>query len=451
MVAADGALWKLSGVDGALSRWVDVGDEPGELCLGDLAIGGDGTTYVFDGCAFVVRRVGTDGTVGIAATEMWDVTGMTLLPDGTLYLAEWLSGIWRVEPDGGKANVVTDQNPTAVAFNPIDGKVYYALYNSSVRRYDPTDGGTEEVAPSIRTVAYDMEVGASGNWYVRHFEGVATYDAEFQELDYALARDEGTSLTLVNGGVVATTMGCRGAVCGAYGEVFRLPVDDRPAGVGPGRVGAWIPTVEAFPGDTVSLPVRFDLSVVGEGIGGVTASVAFDTSAVRFLAAGPGDFQGSIEVVGDSASSGVVHVSASNPDPDRNRDTTSVAVIHLEAIGGGGVQSPVTLSVHRLTGTGGTDLTNDVQVVAGAVSILVAVGLWGDANGDERITALDALICLSGVVGKDVSRFESAACDVAPDSGTEFTGKVTAIDALAILSHVVGRQLPTRFRVNRPR
>ena len=79
--------------------------------------------------------------------------------------------------------------------------------------------------------------------------------------------------------------------------------------------------------------------------------------------------------------------------------------------------------------------------------VTVSVGVWGDTNSDKLITALDALVCLSHVVGKDVSNFDPTGCDVAPDSGTEFNGTVSALDALAILSHVVGKSLPTTFRV----
>jgi hypothetical protein len=79
--------------------------------------------------------------------------------------------------------------------------------------------------------------------------------------------------------------------------------------------------------------------------------------------------------------------------------------------------------------------------------VTVSIGIWGDTNSDKLITALDALVCLSAVVGKDVSMFDPPGCDVAPDSGTEFNGTVSALDALAILSHVVGKSLPAHFRV----
>jgi hypothetical protein len=59
--------------------------------------------------------------------------------------------------------------------------------------------------------------------------------------------------------------------------------------------------------------------------------------------------------------------------------------------------------------------------------------LCGDANGDEKITAADALIALRTAVG-------SASC---PVSVCDYTGddKVAASDALAILRRAVGQSV----------
>lgn len=57
----------------------------------------------------------------------------------------------------------------------------------------------------------------------------------------------------------------------------------------------------------------------------------------------------------------------------------------------------------------------------------------------------------AGTVGKDITRFTADSCDVAPDDGAAFTGRISALDALVILAHSVGRELSERYRVGRTR
>ncbi len=78
------------------------------------------------------------------------------------------------------------------------------------------------------------------------------------------------------------------------------------------------------------------------------------------------------------------------------------------------------------------------------LSLDVVRGIWGDPSGTGTISALDALICLSAVVGSDVSDFDVAACDV------NGSGTVGAVDALIILTYVVGGDT-SGFRVGTPR
>jgi hypothetical protein len=87
----------------------------------------------------------------------------------------------------------------------------------------------------------------------------------------------------------------------------------------------------------------------------------------------------------------------------------------------------------------------------------VSGGLWGDASLTWRdapaatdVTALDALICLSTVVGRDVGAFDAPRCDVAPDSGANYDGTVNSLDALVILTFIVGSDV-TGYRVGQPR
>ena len=83
--------------------------------------------------------------------------------------------------------------------------------------------------------------------------------------------------------------------------------------------------------------------------------------------------------------------------------------------------------------------------------IAAVAGLWGDANQDGAITALDALMCLSVAVELDLPEgADPALCDVAPDADAGFDGTVTSRDALAILSYVVGKEIPAEMRVGEP-
>jgi hypothetical protein len=59
--------------------------------------------------------------------------------------------------------------------------------------------------------------------------------------------------------------------------------------------------------------------------------------------------------------------------------------------------------------------------------------LCGDANGDEAITATDALVALRTAVGS--TQCDLCLCDV------NSSGTITATDALAILRRAVGQAI----------
>jgi adhesin/invasin len=72
-------------------------------------------------------------------------------------------------------------------------------------------------------------------------------------------------------------------------------------------------------------------------------------------------------------------------------------------------------------------------------------GLYGDANGDGRVTALDAVAVLAHVVGRPTP----AGYTLLPNGDADGDGRVTAVDALVIAAWAVGRDM-SRFRVGQP-
>jgi hypothetical protein len=215
------------------------------------------------------------------------------------------------------------------------------------------------------------------------------------------------------------------------------------------RVDAWGPADTAAKGETVAVPVFIDVGEVGKAIGSYGATLAWDTAVAEFVSLSRGDFQGSFDSNQPAVDS--ISFAGVNTDSGANLDTTKVAELSLEVTGEGGDQTALNLTVKGLSATDFTDLTSDVGVTDGSLS--VATGVWGDPNKDKKIEALDALICLSHVVGKDLpSDFDATFCDVAPDGDDNtFTGEISALDALGILSDVVGKALPEHFRVGDPR
>jgi hypothetical protein len=76
---------------------------------------------------------------------------------------------------------------------------------------------------------------------------------------------------------------------------------------------------------------------------------------------------------------------------------------------------------------------------------------WEAGGAQYRVTAADALVCLRHIVGSPTAGADLLACDVHPDGpGDSYTGEINALDALVILAAVTGRDV-SRFRVGQPR
>lgn len=156
-----------------------------------------------------------------------------------------------------------------------------------------------------------------------------------------------------------------------------------------------------------------------------------------------------LAILGDS---GYVRFAGANAEPPA-ADSIDLFYAYLRGVGALGEQSTVDASLDGLTDASQvSDILPYVLAISGGVAT-VRPGRWGDASlswSEEpppanELSATDALICLSGVVGKDISQFDYEACDVVPDDGANYTGLVTSLDALVILSRVVGKDT-SQFR-----
>jgi RHS repeat-associated protein len=138
----------------------------------DVALGPDGSLYIVESSNDRVRRVGPDGIVMTVAgtggagfsgdggpatkAELWQPEGVTVGPDGSLYIADYYNnrvrkvdpsgiittvagtGAWGFGGDGGPATQAQLKGPEGVAVGP-DGSVYIAdVYDDHVRKVDAT-------------------------------------------------------------------------------------------------------------------------------------------------------------------------------------------------------------------------------------------------------------------------------------------------------------------------
>lgn len=157
-----------------------------------------------------------------------------------------------------------------------------------------------------------------------------------------------------------------------------------------------------------------------------------------------GTFDSNLTVQADSGFVRFAVIHTSPPDVD----STDFATVWVTVVGAGGDSTEVKWKLDELSDP--VQFSDLLPFIVSNQSLKVGVtpGIWGDATKDQLITAVDALVCLSHVVGKTLPEsFDPRARDVAPGAGTRFAGKGTALVALAILSWVVGQALPEHFRV----
>jgi M6 family metalloprotease-like protein len=196
--------------------------------------------------------------------------------------------------------------------------------------------------------------------------------------------------------------------------------------------------------------VTGDLTDLEASVGAMAGRFTIDPLVVRVDSVFGAGYGGTLDAnLAMQSDSGFVRFAVVNTNPPLT-NLLDFFEIWLTGVGSAGDTSQLTVQIDELSdNVRFQSLLPFISQTTG-LTVVVRTGTWGDINGDQRVTALDALICLSSVVGKDVSQFDpgAEACDVAPSPSF---GSTTALDALAILSHVVGKTLPDGFRVGEPR
>jgi len=245
---------------------------------------------------------------------------------------------------------------------------------------------------------------------------------------------------------------------GGQGRIFQFAVSDH-RGVAPAATPstAWVEDQHVFSGDTIKVPVWLDVSGSGQAAGWFDAGLSWDTTKVAFVEITGADWAGVFTPDLASVSQGTVSFVATNPDGAENTDSTRAAELEMVILQAPGDTTRIDLHVSSLLSTGETDLSIGMSVYDALLS--TGVGMWGDASGDGSLTSLDALMCLTAVVGGLLPvGSDASACDVAPDldlnqdgEPESYDGTVTALDALAILTQIVAKPLPAAFRAGRPR
>lgn len=133
--APEPALLKIDPATGRVTARFDIPGE-GERSPGDLAVGPDGTVYVSDATAGAIYRLkGGSGVIEtlVAPGTVGSPQGLVVRPDGgVLVVADYPSGLWRVDLETGQATrVPTPDGASLIGIDglALDGERIYALQN----------------------------------------------------------------------------------------------------------------------------------------------------------------------------------------------------------------------------------------------------------------------------------------------------------------------------------
>ena len=185
------------------------------------------------------------------------------------------------------------------------------------------------------------------------------------------------------------------------------------------------------PGTQVTLPILVDPTESGTNVASIGVRVTWATDTMTYVSAVAGDF-GSVTLNETDTAGGTLR--ANSFAAQGTTAAFTVLELTLESSGSQGTTT-VRVEVEAIGDELGQSLISQVSTVSHELTIAESPDLWGDPSMDGAITALDALMCLSEVVGRALPPgADATACDVVPDgpSGT-FTGLVTSLDALAVL------------------
>lgn len=170
----------------------------------------------------------------------------------------------------------------------------------------------------------------------------------------------------------------------------------------------------AAPGSTVQVPVNFQNA---QSVGSLGFKLSYDPSVVQVVKVSKGSLMAPATFTSNVQPDFIIFGFAM---PQSISGTGSAAVVEFQALGSEGSKSPLTLTEIMATGSSGAALS--VNSVNGELSI--GQKQVGDANGDGKLSVLDALIALKMYV-------QLLPLDLTADINKD--GRVTPEDARLIL------------------
>lgn len=180
-----------------------------------------------------------------------------------------------------------------------------------------------------------------------------------------------------------------------------------------------VTSVAGKKGDTVTVSVKISSDV---DIWGANVMLAYNSSELEFVKCTKGDAvsSGSLHNTGDSVNYSGMFSSKSG----------TVFTVQFKILKSSGTSSL------KLTSTENIDYSGKVYSCSasnGKVTVLDNSAVIGDANDDEKVTAVDARLVLQQVAGvNSLSESQSLLVDMNGD------GSITAVDARIILQKVAG-------------
>ena len=130
------ALLRIDLETAAVVRRYPLPDGAGERGAGDLALGPDGTVYVANSTGGDLFRLRPDADaleVMLAPGVLGSPQGMVAIDDGAVIVADYSSGVWRVEPDGVARRLEAPSQAVLIGVDGLidGGDALYAIQNGT--------------------------------------------------------------------------------------------------------------------------------------------------------------------------------------------------------------------------------------------------------------------------------------------------------------------------------
>ncbi|MDD5398799.1 MAG: cohesin domain-containing protein, partial [Dehalococcoidia bacterium] len=168
------------------------------------------------------------------------------------------------------------------------------------------------------------------------------------------------------------------------------------------------------PGAIIQVPVNFQNA---QNVGSLGFKLGYNPSVVQVIKVSKGSLLASSTFTSNVQSDFIIFGFAT---PQSISGTGSAAVVEFQALGAQGSKSPLTLT--EITATGSSGATLSVNSVNG--ELVIGQKQIGDANGDGKLSVLDALIALKIYV-------QALPLDLTVDINKD--GRVTPEDARLIM------------------